>query len=72
MQPTPYAERMAEPVATALSHLEQALAQKQEKKIRMYHSKWEDVKKSAREKEKAKREKAAGEAGGKAVSETAE
>jgi DNA-binding transcriptional LysR family regulator len=26
MQPTPYAERMAEPVATALSHLEQALA----------------------------------------------
>lgn len=50
----------------------EALAQKQEKKIRMYHSKWEDVKKSAREKEKAKREKAAGEAGGKAVSETAE
>jgi len=43
----------------------EALAQKQEKKIRMYHSKWEDVKKSAREKEKAKREKAAGEAGGK-------
>jgi len=42
----------------------EALAQKQEKKIRMYHSKWEDVKKSAREKEKAKREKAAGEAGG--------
>lgn len=38
----------------------EALAQKQEKKIRMYHSKWEDVKKSAREKEKAKREKAAG------------
>lgn len=37
----------------------EALAQKQEKKIRMYHSKWEDVKKSAREKEKAKREKAA-------------
>lgn len=37
----------------------QALAQKQEKKIRTYHSKWEDVKKSAREKEKAKREKAA-------------
>ncbi|MBB3221119.1 LysR family transcriptional regulator [Pseudoduganella umbonata] len=26
MQPTPYAEHMAEPVATALSHLEQALA----------------------------------------------
>jgi DNA-binding transcriptional LysR family regulator len=26
MQPTPYAERMAEPVATALAHLEQALA----------------------------------------------
>lgn len=26
MQPTPYAERMAEPVATALGHLEQALA----------------------------------------------
>lgn len=42
----------------------EALAQKQEKKIRMYHSKWEDVKKSAREKEKAKREKAA-EASGK-------
>jgi hypothetical protein len=37
----------------------EALAQKQEKKIRMYHSKWEDVKKSAREKEKAKRERAA-------------
>ncbi|KAM0693485.1 hypothetical protein Q7P36_006740 [Cladosporium allicinum] len=50
----------------------EALAQKQEKKIRMYHSKWEDVKKSAREKEKAKREKAAGEAGGKAGSEPAE
>lgn len=54
----------------------EALAQKQEKKIRMYHSKWEDVKKSAREKEKAKREKAAGDAGvggGKAaVSEPAE
>lgn len=42
----------------------EALAQKQEKKIRMYHSKWEDVKKSAREKEKAKRERAA-EASGK-------
>lgn len=40
----------------------EALAQKQEKKIRMYHSKWEDVKKSAREKEKVKREKAAAEA----------
>jgi hypothetical protein len=26
MQPTPYAERMAEPVAAALAHLEQALA----------------------------------------------
>jgi hypothetical protein len=50
----------------------EALAQKQEKKIRMYHSKWEDVKKSAREKEKAKREKAAGEAGGKADPEAAE
>jgi hypothetical protein len=37
----------------------EALAQKQEKKIRMYHSKWEEVKKSAREKEKAKRERAA-------------
>jgi hypothetical protein len=37
----------------------EAHAQKQEKKIRMYHSKWEDVKKSAREKEKAKRERAA-------------
>jgi hypothetical protein len=42
----------------------EALVQKQEKKIRMYHSKWEDVKKSAREKEKAKRERAA-EASGK-------
>ncbi|KAM0716533.1 hypothetical protein Q7P37_007978 [Cladosporium fusiforme] len=40
----------------------EALAQKQEKKIRMYHSKWEDVKKSAREKEKVKREKAEAEA----------
>jgi hypothetical protein len=50
----------------------EALAQKQEKKIRMYHSKWEDVKKSARETEKAKREKAAGESGGKAGSEAAE
>lgn len=44
----------------------EALAQKQERKIRMYHSKWEDVKKSAREKEKVKREKAEAEAAGKA------
>lgn len=43
----------------------EALAQKQERKIRMYHSKWEDVKKSAREKEKVKREKAEAEAAGK-------
>jgi len=52
----------------------EAVAQKQDKKLRMYQSKWEDVKKSAREREKAKREKAAGEAsGGKAaVSEAAE
>lgn len=34
------------------------LAEKQEKKIRLYHSKWEEVKKSAKEKERAKREKA--------------
>jgi hypothetical protein len=37
----------------------EARAQNQEKKLRMYHTKWEDVKKSAREKEKAKRERAA-------------
>lgn len=35
------------------------LAEKQEKKIRLYHSKWEEVKKSAKEKERVKREKAA-------------
>lgn len=33
------------------------LARKQEKKIRAYHSKWEEIKKNAREKEKSKREK---------------
>lgn len=33
------------------------LARKQEKKIRAYHSKWEEIKKNAREKDKAKREK---------------
>jgi hypothetical protein len=37
----------------------EARALNQEKKLRMYHTKWEDVKKSAREKEKAKRERAA-------------
>ena len=41
------------------------LAEKQEKKIRLYHEKWEEVKRSAKEKERVRRERAAaGEEGG--------
>ena len=35
------------------------MASKQEKMLKKYHSKFEEIKKSAKEKDKAKREKAA-------------
>ena len=48
----------------------QNLAAKQEKTLKQYKAKWEDIKKSAKEKEKAKREKSEKGAGETSVSET--
>lgn len=49
-------ERRIEQQAEQREKLED-LARKQEKKIRAYHSKWEEIKKNAREKEQSKRDK---------------
>ncbi|QIX00837.1 hypothetical protein AMS68_006354 [Peltaster fructicola] len=49
-------ERRIEQQAEQRDKLEE-LAKKQEKKIRAYHSKWEEIKQNAREKEKTKRER---------------